>query len=86
MTPRTSISRKGESSLSLAAGVEVMVVIQHPQRIDTLDLGMRTLLPINPPEIHAFVFEGMVQLFEIGFEKVLVCTFEWNRLDHQLRL
>jgi hypothetical protein len=41
---------------------------------------VRTLLPIKPPEIDTFIFEGMVKLFEVFAEELLVGTFEGDWL------
>jgi hypothetical protein len=56
-------------------------VVQHPQWVNTLDFRVGTLLPIQPPEITSFVFQWVVQLFEVFGKELLVGTFEWNRLE-----
>jgi hypothetical protein len=41
---------------------------------------VRTLLPIKPPEVDTFIFEGVVELFQVFAEELLVGTFEGNWL------
>ena len=43
-----------------------MEMIQYPKRINSGGLTNLTLLPIHPPEIDTFIFEGMMDCFEIG--------------------
>jgi hypothetical protein len=80
MATRTSVPRKREPALPFATRIEIVVMVQHPERVYRLDFGMRTLLPVDPPKVDAFIFEGMVQLFEIGLEELLVGAFEWDGL------
>jgi hypothetical protein len=37
--------------------VEEVEVIEHPQRVDTGDLGVGSLLPVEPPEVDTLVLE-----------------------------
>jgi hypothetical protein len=41
---------------------------------------MRTLLPIKPPEVDPFVFEGMMEELKVFIKEFLVGTFEWDWL------
>ena len=50
-----------------------MIVVQHPQRIQTGDLRDIALLPVNPPEINAFIFFWMKYTFEICFQEFAAC-------------
>lgn len=42
---------------------------------------MWSLLPIQPPEIDSLIFEGVMKLFEVFTEELLICAFEWDWLD-----
>ena len=48
-------------------------MIQHPQRIQSRNLGDSPLLPVQPPEIHTLFFHRMMQFLEICFNKLRVC-------------
>ena len=50
-----------------------MIVVQHPQRIQPGNLGDIALLPVDPPEINAFVFLWMKYTFEICFQEFAAC-------------
>jgi hypothetical protein len=80
VTTRSGVSRERESTLSLATRVEEVVVVQDPQRIQPFLLGERTLLPVHPPKVHAFILVGVMQELEIGFEELLASRFERNGL------
>lgn len=47
-------------------------MVEHPQRVDTRRTGVWTLLPVEPPEIDAFVLEGVVKDFKVGIEELFV--------------
>ena len=57
-----------------------MIVIQHPQRIKTLDLGTLSLLPVNPPEIDALFFHRMMDFVEIYINKFRIRNVKIDRL------
>jgi hypothetical protein len=59
-------------------------MVQYPQWIHTLHLGVRSLLPVKPPEIDTLVFEGVMKLFQVFAEELLVGTFEgdWLYFSH----
>ncbi len=56
---------EGHRTFSVSSTVKKMIVIQHPQRIKTLDLGTLSPPPVNPPEIDALFFHRMMEFFEI---------------------
>jgi hypothetical protein len=37
-------------------------MVQYPQWVHTLDLGVRPLLPVKPPEIDSLIFEWVMEL------------------------
>lgn len=55
-------------------------MVQHPERVDGFDLGMRALLPVEPPKVDAFIFERVVQFLKVLGEEGFVSAFEWDRL------
>ena len=57
-----------------------MVVIQSPERVKALDFGLTTLLPVDPPEIHTFLFIGVVEALEIGLNEFWICNVKFNRI------
>ena len=57
-----------------------MIMVQYPKRVHTFDFGMRTLLPIKPPEIDTFIFEWVMEEFQVFIKEFLVGTFEWDWL------
>lgn len=76
MTSGTGISRECESPIALAARIDEMVVVEHPERVDAGHFGIRALLPVEPPEIDAFIFERVVQFLEVFRKELLVGAFE----------
>jgi hypothetical protein len=58
-------------------------MVQHPHGIDTLGSGESALLPINPPEITAFILERMMNLLKVDFEELSVGRVKEDRLGCQ---
>jgi hypothetical protein len=56
-----------------------MVVVQRPERVETAQAGRISLLPVDPPEIDAFVLQRMVQVVEIRFYEPLVSMANGTR-------
>src|SRR5204862_2194436 len=54
---RAGVAREGERAAPLAAGVEVVEVVEHPQRVDALDARVLALLPVEPPEVDPLRLE-----------------------------
>lgn len=80
MTSRPSVPRKGKPPIPLPARIKEMIMVQYPKRVHALDFGMRTLLPIKPPEIDTFIFEWVMEEFQVFIKEFLVGTFEWDWL------
>lgn len=80
VTSRTRVPRERESSIASPCLVDEMVVVQDPQRVDTLDFRVRALLPIQPPEVNSLIFERVMQCLEVFLEELLVGTLERDRL------
>jgi hypothetical protein len=57
-----------------------MIVVQHPQRVDAGDFRVRTLLPVDPPEIDAFVFERVGEGVKVRGEEGAVGAVECDGL------
>ena len=58
-----------------------MIVVQHPERIQSFHLRSDTLLPVNPPEINAFLFSRVMQISKICLHELLIRHI---KLDWQL--
>ena len=57
-----------------------MIMIQRPQRIDAEFSRRFSLLPVNPPEIHAVLFIGLMQYGKIRVRKLRVENIKLNLL------
>ena len=51
--------------------VEVMEMVERPERIQSVLGGGSALLPVDPPEVHAVLLEGMMQDAEVSLQKTL---------------
>ena len=65
---------------ALAPGVQVVHVIEHPQGIQSRDVGVTALLPVEPPEVDTLVLQGMVGVLQVGGREVLVADVEGDGL------
>ena len=65
---------------ALAARVEVVDVVEHPQRVQAGNRRGAALLPVQPPEVHALVLQGVVEAREIGAHEVPVGDVEGHVL------
>ena len=72
MTAQTGKAREVHGTFSVFAVVQIVVVVQHPKRVVPGHAGIGPLLPVQPPEIHAHLLIGMVQILEIGVHKLPV--------------
>ena len=63
MAARSGIPRKYQRvRFALRSScVEVVEVVQEPQRVETGDATVRSLLPVDPPEILALLFQLAMQ-------------------------
>ena len=62
------VSGKRQRALSIPPVVQIVKMVQYPQRVKPFDLAVAALLPVNPPKIDAFFFSWMVQIFKICFQ------------------
>jgi len=53
-------------------------VIEPEERVQTSGAGLGALLPINPPEINALIFERVMEQREIGFSESRVSNVKGN--------
>ena len=74
------VAGEGHRTFSVSSTIKEMIVIQHPQRIKTLDLGTLSLLPVNPPEIDALFFHRMMDFVEIYINKFRIRNVKIDRL------
>ena len=51
-------------------------MVEHPQRVQPRDVGDAALLPVQPPEVHALLLQGVVGVVEVGGGEVLVPDVE----------
>ena len=79
MTSHTCISGESQRTITLPAAVQIMIMVQHPQRIQSRHFGNSSLLPVKPPEIHAFFFQRMMQFFQIHFHEMWICRIKLYR-------
>ena len=71
MASGPSISREYQWAF-VSSIIEKVIVIQYPKGIDTLHSRELSLLPINPPEVDALVFEWAVQDIEKSFQETAI--------------
>ena len=57
-----------------------MIVIQSPEGIKTGNGGFCALLPVNPPEIDAHFFVGVMKNFKVVFGKFPVRNIKFDGL------
>ena len=77
---RSCVSGKGHGTFSPSFVVQIMVMVQHPERIQAFYLADPSGLPVQPPEVHALVFHGMVNMFKAGFQELGICRVKVYRL------
>ena len=69
----------------------IMIMIQHPKRVQALHAGILSLLPVNPPKVHPVLFHRVMHKTKITFSKLLIQKVEKHRLffllihTHKLR-
>ena len=80
MTARSCIAGEGHRPLAFSLTVEEMKMIKDPQRIQTFYLTVSSLLPVDPPEVHAFFFTGVMKIFEVRFHKLRVSRITAHRI------
>ena len=63
------IAGEGHGTVSFPFAVQEMVMVQHPQRIQSRNLRDGSLLPVQPPEVHAFLLQRMMQILQVDFHE-----------------
>src|SRR5689334_19119911 len=69
VTARAGVAGEGHAGSAVAGRVEVMEVVQQPERVDPWQVRTATLLPVDPPEVHALGLEWVVQRLEVRAEE-----------------
>ena len=77
---RPRVAREEERALAVAGGVEEVEVVEHPERVDAGDAGVRTVLPVHPPEVDALRLHRVVQHREVRREEGGVVDLERDLL------
>ena len=80
MASRTCIARECHWTLAASFIIEIMKMIKNPQRIQSFDLAVAALLPVNPPEIHTFSLSRMMKILKICLHKFRACRITYNRV------
>ena len=80
VTSGTRVSGKCHRTFSVSSAVQIMIVVQHPQRIQSFHFADSTGLPVYPPEVHALFLLWMEDVTEAGFEKIRIGDIEYDRL------
>ncbi len=81
--PRAGVPRKGQrllQHLETALAGQVVVVVEHPQRVDAGDLGPVALLPVDPPKVDALLLEVELEDVKVGVEEPPVGAVKPDRL------
>ena len=86
MAPRPSIAGECEAPVPLSARIEIVVVIEDPQRIDPRRLGVAPLLPVEPPKVDTLIFEGVMQDLKVVFHKAWLGALKGDRLFFSARV
>ena len=78
--PDACIPGKDQRTLAVFGQIQGVVVVADPQRVQSRPFAPGTLLPVDPPEIHAVRLVGLVQDPEIGIQEIGIGTVEGNSL------
>src|SRR5699024_12084852 len=72
----------GESHRTSAVSsvIQIMIVVQHPERIKPFHSADAPVLPVKPPEIHSLLLSRMKDIFKACFEEVGIRSVEADRL------
>ena len=77
VTAQSTPAREDEGSFEpIPSQVIEMQVVEPAERVQSGQAGKFALLPVDPPEIDALLFIGMVQNFEIALRKPGVSNIE----------
>ena len=77
---RSCISGKGHGPFPVPSAVQIVIMVQHPERIQPLHLTDPSGLPVQPPEIHALLFHRPVDVLKAGFQEFWVRRVKIYRL------
>ena len=80
MAAEAGIPGKSQPSLSISFTVQIMIMVQHPQGIQTGDLRSVSLLPVDPPEINSCFFVWVMQIRKIRVQELLIRYVKVNEL------
>src|ERR1700722_6461043 len=84
MGARPTITREscGPSKvLEILLAIQVVVVVENPERVDARDLSSCALLPIYPPEVEPLSLQVGLEHVKVRVERVFIC---WIALDRAL--
>ena len=76
---RSRIPREGKRPIPVTPGIQVVQVVEHPQRVESRLTGHTALLPVEPPEVNAFGFHTMMHV-EVGAYEIRIRQVEFHRL------
>ena len=74
------IPGQDQAPLAVPTVIPIMQLVEHPERIQPGNGAGIPLLPVDPPEIHAFFFQRMMQAVQIGTQESLVRRVEIHAL------
>ena len=85
---RAGVTREGERArvafavvaAVVAGGIEVMQVVQAPQRVEARLPRQAALLPVNPPEVDAIFLHRVVELVEVDLHELRIGQVELHGL------
>ena len=72
MAPGACISGECHRTLPVSCVVQIVIVVQHPQRIEPFNLADASGLPVDPPEVYAFFFGRVEDVPEACIEKIRI--------------
>ena len=75
----TCISWESQRTLSFPLAVQIVIVVQHPERIQSRNLGYSSLLPVKPPEVYSLFFHRMMQFLKICLNEFRICHIKKYR-------
>ena len=77
---RSCVSGKGHWPFSVPSAVQVMIVVQHPEGIQSFYLAESSGLPVQPPEIDSLLFHRMENMLKACFQEFWICRIKVYRL------
>ena len=69
MAANSRIPGKCKARAARPCAVQIVVMVQHPERVQAGNPGFLPLLPVHPPEIDAVLFHRVVQHIKVRFQK-----------------